>query len=136
MKRTVIAVLGGVLTLVGIALLVLPGPGFLLIAAGLAVLGTQFEWAHKPLEYAKVKAEQGIDEVGRSPWRTVGAVLCALALGGVGVLDLLGLSVPFVNTLSAVLLIISGLILLGTIVYAWRKAKEKRNRQEADAAAA
>lgn len=36
------AVVGGALTLAGIAALVLPGPGFVLIAAGLAVLGTQF----------------------------------------------------------------------------------------------
>jgi hypothetical protein len=41
-KTTVIAVLGGLLTLAGIALLVLPGPGFVLVAAGLAVLATRF----------------------------------------------------------------------------------------------
>jgi hypothetical protein len=38
---------------------VLPGPGFVLVAAGLAVLATQFEWARRPLD-AKDKAQQGI----------------------------------------------------------------------------
>ena len=67
MKTVVIAVLGGLLTLAGIGLLVLPGPGFVLVAAGLAVLATRFSWAKRPLDYAKDKAEQGIEEVGRSP---------------------------------------------------------------------
>jgi hypothetical protein len=117
-KRVVVAVVGGVLTLIGIALLVLPGPGFLLVAAGLTVLATQFDWARKPLDYAKGKAEQGIREVGRSRLRTVLAVLGALALGAIGVLELCGVQVPFVNTVSAVLLVLSGLFLLGTLVWA------------------
>jgi uncharacterized protein (TIGR02611 family) len=123
-KRVVVAVLGGVLTLIGIALLVLPGPGFLLVAAGLTILATQFDWARKPLDYAKGKAEQGIREVGRSRWRTALALLGALAIGAVGVLDLCGVSVPFVNTLSAVLLVLSGLFLLATLV--WARALARR----------
>lgn len=35
------------LLLAGVALLVLPGPGIPLIIAGLAMLGTQFEWAKR-----------------------------------------------------------------------------------------
>jgi hypothetical protein len=38
-------VAGGLLLLVGAALLVLPGPGLLVIAAGLAVLATDYQWA-------------------------------------------------------------------------------------------
>jgi len=65
MKTAVIAVLGGLLTLAGIALLVLPGPGFVLVAAGLAVLATRFAWARKPLDYAKDKAQEGVEEVAK-----------------------------------------------------------------------
>jgi hypothetical protein len=114
----VVAILGGALTLIGVALLVLPGPGFLLVAAGLTILATQFDWARKPLDYAKGKAEEGVREVGRSRWRTVLALLGALAIGAVGVLDLCGVQVPFVNTLTAILLVLSGLFLLGTLVWA------------------
>jgi len=39
------AVAGSTLILVGVVLLVLPGPGLLLIALGLAVLATEFVWA-------------------------------------------------------------------------------------------
>jgi hypothetical protein len=61
----VTAILDALLLIAGIALLVLPGPGFVLVAAGPAVLATRFEWARKPLDYAKDKAQQGICEVAR-----------------------------------------------------------------------
>jgi hypothetical protein len=123
MKTVVIAVLGGLLTLAGIGLLVLPGPGFVLVAAGLAVLATRFTWAQKPLDYAKDKAQQGIEEVGKSPLRAVGAALAALVLVVLGVLALAGVDLPFVNAFTAVVLILSGLFLVGTIVFARRQEK-------------
>jgi putative transmembrane protein PGPGW len=123
MKTVVVAVLGGLLTLAGIGLLVLPGPGFVLVAAGLAVLATRFSWAKKPLDYARDKAEQGIEEVGKSPLRALGAALAALVLVVLGVLALAGVELPFINALSAVVLILSGLFLVGTIVVARRQEK-------------
>jgi hypothetical protein len=104
-KTVAIAVVGGLLTLAGVGLLVLPGPGFVVIAAGLAVLATRFSWAKKPLDYAKDKAEQGIEEVGKSPWRAAAAALAGLALIALGVLSLARVEIPFVNEVSAVILI-------------------------------
>ncbi len=129
MKKAVVAVLGIALLLIGIALLVLPGPGFLLIAGALALLATQFEWAKKPLDYAKGKAEVGIQEVAGSRLRTALAVLCALVLVAIGVADLAGFDVPWINTLSAILLILSGLFLVGTMVYALRRARQATQRE-------
>src|SRR3954452_21847887 len=123
MKTVAVAVLGGLLTLAGIALLVLPGPGFVLVAAGLAVLATRFSWAQKPLDYAKDKAQQGVEEVAKSPWRAAGAVLAALALVVLGVLALAGVDLPFVNAFTAVVLILSGLFLVATVVFARRQEK-------------
>jgi putative transmembrane protein PGPGW len=122
-KTVVVATLGGLLTLAGIALLVLPGPGFVLVAAGLAVLATRFSWARKPLDYAKDKAERGVEEVGRSPLRATGAVAAALVLVVLGALALSGRDIPFVNPLSAVVLVLSGLFLVGTVIFARRQAK-------------
>ena len=123
MKTVVIAVLGGLLTLAGIGLLVLPGPGFVVIFAGLAILATRFDWAKKPLDYAQDKAEQGIEEVGKSPLRAAGAALAAVALIVVGGLALFGVDLPFVNAVTGVILIVSGLFLVGSIVFARRQEK-------------
>ncbi|MGY1635010.1 PGPGW domain-containing protein [Geodermatophilus sp. SYSU D01186] len=123
MKTLVAAVLGGFLTLSGIALLVLPGPGFVLIAAGLAVLATRFSWAKKPLDYAMEKAQEGVEEVAKSPWRAAGAALAALVLIALGVLALVGVDLPLMNAFTAIVLILSGLFLVGTVVFARRQEK-------------
>jgi len=93
-----------------------------LVAAGLAVLATKFTWAARPLAYAKDRAQSGIDEVGESPWRAALAVVGALALLAAGVLEVAGVDLPMVNVVTAALLILSGVGLLGTIVYARRRA--------------
>lgn len=49
----VVAVVGFVLLGVGAALLVLPGPGLLVIAAGIAVLSLEFEWAGRLVDRAR-----------------------------------------------------------------------------------
>lgn len=57
-KRMAISVVGGALVLAGLAMLVLPGPGILVVAAGFAVLGTEYAWAAAALERTKRRAEQ------------------------------------------------------------------------------
>lgn len=43
------------LVLLGGAMLVLPGPGILTIAAGLTVLSTEYDWAADTLDWVKGK---------------------------------------------------------------------------------
>jgi uncharacterized protein (TIGR02611 family) len=57
-KRIGIAVVGGFLVVAGIALLVLPGPGWLVIFLGLGILATEFVWAERLLNKAKQKAQE------------------------------------------------------------------------------
>ncbi|MEM6641312.1 MAG: PGPGW domain-containing protein [Pseudomonadota bacterium] len=44
-KRVVVAVFGVTLLAIGVVMLVLPGPGVLVIAAALGVLAVEFAWA-------------------------------------------------------------------------------------------
>lgn len=136
MRRVTVAVVGGALTLAGIALLVLPGPGFVLVAAGLALLATQFAWAARPLAYAKDRAQVGMDEVAQSRPRAALAVVGALALLVAGALEIAGVDLPLVNLLTAALLILSGVGLLGTIVYARRRGNGAASTTTADRGAA
>jgi uncharacterized protein (TIGR02611 family) len=64
-KRIAVTVAGFAVLLAGIALLVLPGPGWLLIFIGLAILATEYVWAERLLTAAKRKAEQAKDAVFR-----------------------------------------------------------------------
>lgn len=62
-KRIGVTIVGLVLVLGGLVLMVLPGPGVLLLIAGLAVLATEYVWAQRMLNYAKRKATQAKDTV-------------------------------------------------------------------------
>jgi uncharacterized protein (TIGR02611 family) len=48
--KTMIAIVGFTIVLVGLALVPLPGPGWLIVFAGLAVLATEFAWAERLLD--------------------------------------------------------------------------------------
>jgi len=62
-KRLAVSVVGLVLLVAGLAMMVLPGPGILVIIAGLAVLATEYVWAQRALNFAKQKAEQAKNKV-------------------------------------------------------------------------
>jgi tellurite resistance protein TerC len=53
-RRVAVCVGGGTLLLLGAALLVLPGPGLLVLALGLSLLATEFVWARIWLRRLKV----------------------------------------------------------------------------------
>jgi hypothetical protein len=60
LRKTIVAVIGGTIVLLGLALVVLPGPFTLpLLILGFAILGTEFAWAARALERAKVGMEKG-----------------------------------------------------------------------------
>lgn len=85
MKRSAVTLAGVCLVLGGIALIPLPGPGMLLVVAGLAVLATEYVWARRLLRRAKTKAERAQEEAVASPLRIATTVLSALAACGVGI---------------------------------------------------
>ena len=57
-KRIAVTVVGAALVAGGLAMLVLPGPGILVVALGFAVLGTEYAWAAAALERTKRTAER------------------------------------------------------------------------------
>ncbi|HTN01610.1 MAG TPA: PGPGW domain-containing protein [Planctomycetaceae bacterium] len=57
-RKIVVAVIGTTVILAGVAMLVLPGPGWLAIFGGLAILATEFAWAKWMLKYAKKRMSQ------------------------------------------------------------------------------
>lgn len=54
-RRVGVAVLGGVVLLFGIIAIPYPGPGWLIVFAGLGILSTEFDWAKRVLSYARSK---------------------------------------------------------------------------------
>jgi tellurite resistance protein TerC len=55
-RRLVIALIGGTVLLIGLAMTVLPGPAVVVIPAGLAILGIEFAWARRWLAKLREQA--------------------------------------------------------------------------------
>ncbi|GAA3821674.1 hypothetical protein GCM10022226_47450 [Sphaerisporangium flaviroseum] len=80
--KVIIGVVGAALVIGGLLLVPLPGPGWLIVFAGLAVLATEFAWAHRLLEYGKKTLSAWTDWLKRQGWPVriiVGAVTLAAA---------------------------------------------------------
>jgi tellurite resistance protein TerC len=62
-KRFAVGLIGVTVIIIGVVLLVLPGPAFIVIPAGFAILATEFAWARRALRKLKEKAkEMGMSE--------------------------------------------------------------------------
>lgn len=52
-KKIVVGIAGGSVLLVGIVLIPYPGPGWLIVFAGLGILSSEFHWASRLLKSAR-----------------------------------------------------------------------------------
>lgn len=84
-RRVVLETVGWLLVLVGIAALVLPGPGLLSLFAGMALLATQHEWAERRVEPVKKAALRAAADSVRTWPRIVLSCLGVAWLVGLGV---------------------------------------------------
>lgn len=81
-----VEILGWILVLIGLAALVLPGPGLLALFAGLALLSTRYEWAERRLEPVKKAAFKTAHDSVSSTGRIISSLLAILTLIGVGII--------------------------------------------------
>jgi len=63
-----IALIGGTVLLIGLAMLVLPEPGVLVMAAGVAILATEFIWARRAWRRAKGTVARARRKSGLRDW--------------------------------------------------------------------
>jgi uncharacterized protein (TIGR02611 family) len=73
--RVIVGLIGGAITVLGLVLIPAPGPGWLVVFLGLAVLASEFEWASRLLGYAR-------HQVGRwTDWATSRSLAVRILLG-------------------------------------------------------
>ncbi|WP_246383052.1 PGPGW domain-containing protein [Nocardioides stalactiti] len=131
-KRLVLEVLGWLLLLAGVAALVLPGPGLLLMFAGLAVLSQQYAWAERAVEPVRLRALRGAAESVETRLRVAISTLFSIALMVCGVLWIVKPEEPSWWPLdddwwlpggiwTGVTQIVSGLMAVALIIYSYRR---------------
>ena len=124
-KRFAVTILGGALLVLGLAMMVLPGPGILVIVAGLAVLATEYVWARTLLVRAKKSAAAAQEAAVKSPARLGATIVFGVGLLALGVAMLLfqDLDVPFWSPVTGGILAVTALILLVTTYLSVRAAR-------------
>lgn len=66
--RIGVGVVGAVVLAAGILMIPYPGPGWLVVFAGLAILATEFAWAGRALRYARARYDAWTAWLGRQRW--------------------------------------------------------------------
>lgn len=95
-QKFAVGLAGGVVLLVGIIAIPYPGPGWLIVFAGLAILAREFKWARRALKLGQRKYEDWNAWVARQHWSvktaifiltTVLVVLTIWLLNGYGLIN-------------------------------------------------
>ncbi len=129
-KRLAAEIGGYLLVVLGLVALVLPGPGLLLIVAGLALLSTQYRWAKRLLHPAKARAYR-LAAKGVQTWPRIAlSTFFGLSLVAIGILWGIDFPAPawwpinprwwlFGGWGTGVTIITSGGFVLGLIIYSF-----------------
>jgi hypothetical protein len=125
LKRFAVTIVGVGLLALGAAMMVLPGPGILVIVGGLALLATEYVWARRMLKTAQVQAEKVQEAAVASPVRTAGTVLFGIGLLALGLamVFLRDVELPFWSPVTGGVMAVTALILLATTYLTLRAAK-------------
>lgn len=63
-RRVVVTIVGGTVLLIGIVMLVFPGPALVVIPIGLAILGAEWAWARRLLRTVRDKGGEALRKTG------------------------------------------------------------------------
>ncbi|MFI6597153.1 TIGR02611 family protein [Nonomuraea sp. NPDC050536] len=88
--KIVIGVIGAVMVVGGLIMVPFPGPGWLVVFAGLAVLATEFHWAHRVLEFGKRTLHAWTEWYKRQGW-TVRIVVLVVTVAAAAVIVYVGM---------------------------------------------
>ncbi len=127
LRKTWVTIAGWLLVVLGVGALVLPGPGLLMLLAGLVVLSQEYEWAARRVEPMKAKAfwvaRLGVSTYPRIALSALGAC-CVIAVGvfwwiapPIPSLGPIGPELPFGGWATGSSIILAGLIAWGLLVY-------------------
>jgi uncharacterized protein (TIGR02611 family) len=96
--RFAVGIVGGLIVVLGLALVPLPGPGWLIVFLGLGVLATEFTWAERLLDFGRRTLTSWLHWLGRQNLAVRGVISLATLAFVVGVVALtlhLSVGLPF-----------------------------------------
>jgi len=143
LRKAGVTLLGWVLVIAGIAALVLPGPGLLLLLSGLVVLSGEYAWAERRTEPVRAKALQAAHTGVATYPRIALSALSACLVIATGVVWWINPTIPEIGPLGPRLplggwttgsgIVLSGLVALGLLIYSAVKFRGEPERKRGTA---
>lgn len=122
-RRVLISAAGGVLLVLGVALMVLPGPGLLLVLAGVVLLTKEYRWAGRLYEPVRDRAIRGALASVATPVRTCCSLAITLVPVALGVVWSVVPDLPLGGFGTGSSMVLSGLLGFTLLLYS------RRNRE-------
>ena len=101
-KKIIIAFVGGLVFVVGLALIPLPGPGWLIVLGGLGIWAIEFVWARQLLQFTRDRLR------GWTTWVGMQSLPVRLLIGLIGLLFVAAVAVLTIRYSFGVNLIAHG----------------------------
>jgi uncharacterized protein (TIGR02611 family) len=136
LRRVAVTVVGTVIVVVGVVLLIAPGPGVLVILLGLTVLAVEYEWARRRLIAVRALARSAADRAAASRVATTTAVLFGFGTIGLGAVLIFTDFLPLSGAGTGASIAAGGLIVLVTTGYSVRELRRARRAEAAESAEA
>ena len=130
LRRIAVSVVGTVILVVGLVLLVAPGPGLVVIALALAVFAIEFQWARRNLAAVQARARSAALKTAASRVATVSAVLFGVGAIGLGGVLLFTDLLPLSGVGTGVGVAVGGLTVLLTTAYGVRELRNAKKAEE------
>jgi len=123
-RRSAVTIAGIGLLMTGVVLLVAPGPGLLVVALGLFVLGTEYDWARRRYDLIRQRAQDLAERAVARRSSLAMSTAGGLAMVAAGVVLILVEELPFSGFGSGLTLSGGGVIVLATLLYAGLRARQ------------
>ena len=137
LRRIAVTVAGTVILVVGVVLLVAPGPGLVVVALALAVFAIEYQWARRNLAVVQEKARSAALKAATSRVATASAVLFGIGAIGLGVVLIFTDLLPWSGVGTGLGAAVGGVTVLLTTAYGvreMRKAEKAKKAEESEAA--
>ena len=127
-RRGGVTVIGVALLIAGMVMLAAPGPGLVVVALALLVLGTEYEWARRHYEHTRRRAEQLAERAVARPLSFTVSTLAGVAMVALGVALVVVEELPGAGLASGVSVSVGGAAVLGSLGYAVVTSRRRGDR--------
>jgi cation:H+ antiporter len=127
-RRGGVTLVGVALLVTGVVMLAAPGPGLVVVALALLVLGTEYDWARRHYERTRHRAEQLAERAVSRPLSFTVSTLGGLAMVALGVALVLVEELPGAGVATGVSVSVGGAAVLGSLAYAVVMSRRRAGR--------